>query len=64
VANTVGKPINTSPVDYPRTMAITPDGKTLYITGRDGLIPFDTASQTVGKPIMRSGPAGAVAIAP
>jgi len=64
VANTVGKRINTSPDDYPRTMAITADVKTVYITSRVGVSTFDTASQTIGKPIMLSGPAGEVAIAP
>jgi DNA-binding beta-propeller fold protein YncE len=50
----VGKPISTSSGDYPRNMAITPDGKTLYITEHKDLVPFNTESQAVGKPIRLS----------
>lgn len=52
--NTVGKPISTSSGDYPRSVAITPDGKTLYITEHKDLVPFNTESRAVGKPIKLS----------
>jgi DNA-binding beta-propeller fold protein YncE len=51
---TVGKPISTSSGGYPRSMTITPDGRTLYITEHKDLIPFNTESQAVGKPIKLS----------
>jgi len=51
---TVGKPISMSSGGYPRSVAITPDGKTLYITEHKDLVPFNTESQAVGKPIKLS----------
>ena len=46
--NTPGKPI---PIGAGVTIAITPDGKTLYAAAAHKVIPISTATNTPGKPI-------------
>jgi DNA-binding beta-propeller fold protein YncE len=62
--NRAGKPIRvcrarpgTNPLgDFPRLIAVTPDGKTLYVSCMDGtLVPISTATKTPGRPIPNSG---------
>jgi DNA-binding beta-propeller fold protein YncE len=62
--NRAGKPIRvcrarpgTNPLgDFPRLIAVTPDGKTLYVSCMDGtLVPISTATNTPGRPIPHSG---------
>jgi DNA-binding beta-propeller fold protein YncE len=66
--NTVGKPIRLSHGES--DIAITPDGKTLYVGsgGGDGqpgyVTPIDTATSTPGTPIRVSSGAGTMAITP
>ncbi len=46
-------------------IAITPNGKTAYVSGDGTLIPIDLATRTIGKPIkVPGGGGGAIAIAP
>jgi DNA-binding beta-propeller fold protein YncE len=72
-ANTAGKPIRvchappgTNPLlDFPRLIAITPDGKTLYVGCADNtLTPVSTATNTPGKPIPIRGGANTLAFTP
>jgi hypothetical protein len=46
--NTAGEPVN---VACSCTFAITPNGKTVYVTTKDAIIPVSTATNTPGKPI-------------
>ncbi len=47
-----------------RDIAITPDGKTVFMTGLRDVIPFDTASRTIGQPIRLTDFASNVAVTP
>jgi DNA-binding beta-propeller fold protein YncE len=71
--NTAGKPIRvcrarpgTNPLqDFPRLIAITPDGKTLYVgCADDTLTPISTATNTPGRPIPISGGTITIAFTP
>src|SRR5215472_5729398 len=46
--NTAGKPVS---VACSCTFAITPNGKTVYVTTKNAIIPVSTATNTPGKPI-------------
>ena len=48
---------------FPQAIAITPNGKTVYVTSGSGVIPISTVTNTAGKPINVSG-ACAIAITP
>jgi DNA-binding beta-propeller fold protein YncE len=52
-ANTPGRPIPLGPdLGQPQVMAITPDGKTIYVTdGTNSVAPVSTVTNTAGKPI-------------
>ncbi len=58
---TTGQAINVG--RFPQAIAITPNGKTAYVTSGSGVIPINTATNTAGKPI-NGGGAGAIAITP
>ena len=67
--NTASPPIAISPAGYSvgDGPAITPDGKTVYISPSnqsDYLIPVSTATDKAGKPIRLNGPSDAIAITP
>jgi DNA-binding beta-propeller fold protein YncE len=71
--NTAGKPIRvcrarpgTKPLlDFPRLIAVTPDGTTLYVGCDDGtLVPIRTATNTAGRPIPISGGTITIAFTP
>jgi YVTN family beta-propeller protein len=66
--NTPGQAIKTAV--YPNRIAVTPDGKTAYVTNLDSgtVTPIQTATNTAGKPIKISGIGGgfplAIAVTP
>ncbi|MGH3257057.1 MAG: YncE family protein, partial [Streptosporangiaceae bacterium] len=62
--NTAGRPITVG--REPGTMAITPDGKTLYVSnfGSDTVTPISVATNTAGRPIPAGREPGAMAITP
>ena len=59
VTNTPGKPIR---VGSGATIAITPDGKTLYAGTMNKVVPVSTATNTPGKPIPLRGPINGIGI--
>jgi DNA-binding beta-propeller fold protein YncE len=66
--NTAGKPIRTG-LPVVEVMAMTPDGKTLYVTNYEGrptdrIVPISTATNRAGPPIHVANPADALAITP
>jgi DNA-binding beta-propeller fold protein YncE len=58
--NTAGAPI---PVGYAGDVAVTPDGKTAYVTGNGTVTPITVATNTAGTPITVEA-AGGIAITP
>jgi DNA-binding beta-propeller fold protein YncE len=60
--NTPGTPIRLSHGES--DIAITPDGKTLYVEGSDTIIPISTATNTPGTPIRIKGGFGQMTITP
>jgi YVTN family beta-propeller protein len=60
-----GKPLGNNVAGQPLAIAITPDGRTAYVTnGASGIVmPIDLATNTAGKPIHIRGKPGADAIA-
>jgi DNA-binding beta-propeller fold protein YncE len=45
-------------------MAVTPDGKTLYVAGSDTITPISTATNTPGQPIRVRNSAGNMTVTP
>jgi len=60
--NTALKPIKAG--GYPGTMAITPNGRTLYVLTYSGVTPIQTATNTAGKVIPLKGALSHIAITP
>jgi DNA-binding beta-propeller fold protein YncE len=61
--NMAGRPIRSG--CFPYFLAITPDGKTLWVTsGQDTVTPIATATNTPGKPIRFRGVIKAIAVSP
>jgi YVTN family beta-propeller protein len=60
-AGTVGFPIS---VQHPLTIAVTPDGRTAYVSTLTGVTPIDTATNTPEPTIAVPGSPGFVAITP
>jgi DNA-binding beta-propeller fold protein YncE len=49
--NVPGKPISVGAVGGPQAMAITPDGKTIYLGWPNAVLPVSTVTDTAGKPV-------------
>jgi DNA-binding beta-propeller fold protein YncE len=49
--NKPGHPIKAGPYSFTDQIAITPDGKTAYVTCDSAVVPISTATNTPGKPI-------------
>jgi DNA-binding beta-propeller fold protein YncE len=60
VTNTPGKPIKVG--NSPGSMAITPDGRTVYVSSSLGIVPINTATNKAGKAL--KGLTGPIAITP
>jgi YVTN family beta-propeller protein len=53
-----------TPIQTGGALAMSPDGKTLYVLGGGGLVPIDTATNIAGTPILLNGPAHTMIFAP